>query len=319
MDQLLSQQGARFLRKRNRNMIVEVPEEERIPPHDDFFWLTLGQLGQIVREANIVNMDSRTVLSCIRYTGGLPMEVTRIASLPRTPNDFSSAVLASALADEADTVNDFDSIISWMTELKSRYRLQVERIPLNKVESWRIDEWEIRHETGRYFSVKAFAVRASNREIRFWEQPLIESAKGGVVCFVCQMKQGTLHFLVQGRVEPGNLDAIEMAPTLQCTPGNYDAGRPEAYPPFYELIMQARADQIRYNALQSEEGGRFYHDQNRYLIIEIEPDARLSMPDNYCWMTLRQVKELIRFNNYFNIEARGLIACLAPAGSSSLT
>jgi hypothetical protein len=27
-------------------------------------------------------------------------------------------------------------------------------------------------------------------------------------------------------------------------------------------------------------------------------------------MTIRQLKEFIRFNNYLNIEARGLLACL---------
>ena len=67
---------------------------------------------------------------------------------------------------------------------------------------------------------------------------------------------------------------------------------------------------IRYSALQSEEGGRFYHDQNRYLIIEVDGNQELVLPDNYIWMTIRQMKEFIRFNNYFNIEARGLLSCM---------
>lgn len=318
VDQLQSEQGSRFLRKRNRNMIVEVPEGETVTVHEDFCWLTLGQVSDLLQVNNLVNMDSRTVLSCVRYPDDWPASDSSVAPLPATDGadvrrPFRESVLASAMADERLGVQDFDDIVSWITELKTRYYLEIQRVPLNQVEGWKVTEWEIRHETGRFFSVVAVSVAATNREVQSWEQPLIESAKGGIVCFVCQKKNGLLHFLVQGRVEPGNLDAVEMASTLQCTPGNYDPSRPEMYPPFYDLVMNAKPDQVRYSSLQSEEGGRFYHDQNRYLILELDPEHAVEIRPNYIWMTLRQIKELIRFNNYFNIESRGLAACLGVA------
>jgi oxidase EvaA len=83
--------------------------------------------------------------------------------------------------------------------------------------------------------------------------------------------------------------------------------------------MNARPDQVRSSSVQSEEGGRFYHDENRYLTIELDPDDAVDVPPNYIWMTLRQIKEFIRFNNYFNIESRGLIACLGVAVPASGT
>jgi oxidase EvaA len=36
----------------------------------------------------------------------------------------------------------------------------------------------------------------------------------------------------------------------------------------------------------------------------------LELPDNYIWMTLKQLKEFIRFNNYLNIQARSLLASI---------
>jgi oxidase EvaA len=284
-------------------VIIEIPEGEDVEVQEDFRWLTLGELMELLRIDNIVNMDSRTVLSCVRFgtAGGWK---------PGSSRNFSDDVMLSASSDEGLEENDFDTIVSWITQLKIDYRLEVRRVPLKDIEGWTRDDFEIRHQSGRFFSIIAVAVTASAREVAAWQQPLIRSVKGGVLAFVCQRRRDVQHFLVQGRVEPGNLDAVEMAPTLQCTPANYDADRPDLLPPFYDLVTKATPDRIRYDSVQSEEGGRFYHDQNRYLVIEIPPDASIDLPSNFIWMTLRQMKDFVRLNNYFNIEARGLISCL---------
>ena len=308
VDQLQSEQGARFLRKRNRNIIIEIPEDEPLDIYDDFCWLTLGQIFELLKYDNIVNMDSRTVLSCIRFAG--QDTVLDPSFLKLNLHDFREEVCLSSLADEKMAVNDFDIIISWITYLKTYYELHVRRVPLNQLKDWSCDGTKIAHREHRFFSVIGVSVAASNREVQSWDQPLIESAKGGILCFICQKKNGILHFLVQARVEPGNFDILELAPTLQCTPSNYDPNKPGLRPPFYDLVMNSHESLVRYSTLQSEEGGRFYHDQNRYLIIEVDSNKELVLPDNYIWMTIRQIREFIRFNNYFNIEARGLISCL---------
>jgi oxidase EvaA len=309
VDQLQSEQGSRFLRKRNRNIIIEMKEHDQVELHDDFFWLTLAQIFELLKVPNLVNMDSRTVLSCVRYAN---IEgIVDKSFISRQNNDFHEAVLHSAIAEEHNSVNDFDTIVSWLTHMKTRYELHVYRVPLNQTEGWSSDGVEVKHRNGKFFSVIGVSVSASNREVRSWEQPLIESVKGGIICFLCQKKNDILHFIVQARVEPGNFDCVEMAPTLQCTPSNYDSNNRDLLPPFYDLVMNARTQQVRYNTLQSEEGGRFYHDQNRYIVIELDADQKMELPDNYVWMTIRQMKEFLRFNNYLNIEARGLISCIS--------
>ncbi len=314
VDQLQSEQGARFLAKRNRNVIVLVQDDEPIEVLDGFFWLTLGQLFALLQMDNIVNMDSRTVLSCIRFAGTDNVLPESAPEIPLDPGDeFAAAVHASSCIAEKHSLHTFDALISWLTRMKTTYSLRVKPVPLNQVEGWRFDGNLIRHESGRFFTVMGVEVQIDNREVAAWHQPLIESAKGGMICFLCQKKNGVLHFLVQARVEPGNFDCLEMAPTIQLTPSNYDADRPHTLPPFSSLLLDPGIAKIRYDALQSEEGGRFYHDQNRYLVLELDPAQDLPLPDNYIWMTIRQMKEFIRFNNYFNIEARGLLSCLAPA------
>ncbi len=307
VDQLQSEQGARFLRKRNRNVIVEVDEREVIPVYDDFHWVTLGQIQALLKQENVINMDSRTVLSCIRYHDTVEPDTLEKW---RRGDSFADSVRYSQFADDNAALRTFDEIISWLTGLKVRYYLNVRRVPLDAVEGWVVEADRVHHVQDRFFSVVAVSVLAGSREVSSWSQPLIESAKGGMLCFVCQRKKGVLHFLVQGRVEPGHADSLELAPTLQCTPGNYDAARPDLYPPYYELVSTAPPEWIRYNRLQSEEGGRFYHDANRYMVLEVPPDVEIDVFDNYAWMTLHQIKEFIRFNNYINVEARSLLACI---------
>ena len=67
VDQLQSEQGARFLHKRNRNIIVEVDENEELEVKQNFLWVSLGQIKELLRYPNVVNMDSRTVISCIKF------------------------------------------------------------------------------------------------------------------------------------------------------------------------------------------------------------------------------------------------------------
>jgi oxidase EvaA len=306
VDQLQSEQGSRFLRKRNRNMIVEVDQDESVEILQDFIWLTLGQLFELLLIDNLVNMDSRTVLSCIRFASGAESGDPGRAA----PGDFRESVYVSSTAPDALAVNSMDSMISWLTQMKTQYELTTTRVPLKDVQGWLYDGVQVRHTSGRFFSVVGVSVQASNREVGSWQQPLIESEKGGVLAFVCQKKCGVLHVLAQGRVEPGNFDCIEVAPTLQCTRTNYDPSHPDLFPPFYETVMNARPEQIRYSTLQSEEGGRFYHDVNRYMVVELDKDDAVELPCNYVWMTIAQLKEFIRFNNNVNIEARGLISCL---------
>ena len=65
-----------------------------------------------------------------------------------------------------------------------------------------------------------------------------------------------------------------------------------------------------YDTLQSEEGGRFYHEQNRNMLVEVDDSFPLELPERYRWMTLGQIYQFLRFNNYLNIQSRSLIAAL---------
>ncbi|MEV6236652.1 NDP-hexose 2,3-dehydratase family protein [Lentzea sp. NPDC051838] len=279
-DVLQSEQGSWFFRKVNRNMIVETVDE--IEADDDFRWLTLGQIAALLHDDLTVNMNARSVLSCLPFP------------------DCTPGALFS------DT-----QLLSWFTGERSRRDVRAHRIPLSSVCGWKQGPESVEHEEGRYFRAVAVAVQAGNRERIQWTQPLFEAIGVGVVAFLLRDFGGIPHVLVHARADGGFLDTVELAPTVQCTPRNYAHLSTVDQPPFLGIVLNASPSRIRYEAVHSEEGGRFLNASSRYLVVDTnDTETPLDPPPGYAWASLAQLTELTRHGHYLNVEARTLLACL---------
>lgn len=307
LDQLQSEQGARFLKKRNRNIIIKV--EENIDVLEDFCWLTLGQIKYFMGFDNLVNMDTRTVVSGISYGNHSNQTVNFYNVINTGSSDTGTKFLASELNTDL-SFHSFDDIIHWFTALKAKYDLSVNSIPLRSVGNWVIENDCIRHKENKFFKVIGVNVNIDNREVTSWDQPLIEPVQEGLCAFIVKEIHGVFHLLVQAKLESGNFDVLEMAPTVQCLTGNYRDENSLQNLPFLEYVLNAKPEQVIFDTLQSEEGGRFYREQNRNLLLMAGDDFSIDLPENYAWMTLNQLKTFIKFNNYLNIQARSLISAI---------
>ncbi|MER7759873.1 NDP-hexose 2,3-dehydratase family protein [Streptomyces sp. NPDC097619] len=279
-DVLQSEHGAWFFRKANRNMLVET--EEEVPLDEDFCWLTLGQIGELLTRDNVVNMDARTVLACAPV-----------------PTDGPEALLP-------DT-----DLRSWFTARRSEPEVRAERVPLAEVADWTRGARSIDHVKGRYFRVMAVAVEAGNREVRGWSQPLFEPTGTGTTAFVTRRIGGVPHLLAHAKLEGGFLDRIELAPTVQYTASNHTDRTGPDRPPFLDLVLSADPARVRYDTVHSEEGGRFLNAESRYLFVDAdESQAPLEPPPGYAWVTPGQLRGLAGHSHYVNVQARTLLSLL---------
>ncbi|TCK24516.1 NDP-hexose 2,3-dehydratase family protein [Pseudonocardia endophytica] len=298
-DVLQSEQAAWFYRKRNRNMIVEV--DGPLPVGEDFRWVTLGQLHELCAVDNLVNMDTRTVLA------GMPGGFEGAAGT-------SDRGLADALARSADTaiggLHTTGELLSWITDRQTEPEVRTSLIPLDDVDDWRRAPDRVHRDDEAFFSVVAVDVASPGREVSAWTQPLLEPHGIGRVAMVVARFDGVLHALMHARVEPGYLEAVELAPTVQWTPRAYSSLGLEP-PEFLDVVTAAEGtDRVLFDAELSEEGGRFLHARNRYQIVEVaNPVDDRTTPDHQ-WMTIGQLTGLLQHNNYVNVQARSLVACL---------
>ncbi|MFF5496707.1 NDP-hexose 2,3-dehydratase family protein [Streptomyces aquilus] len=277
-DVLQSEHGAWFHRKRNRNMIVETTGP--VAEHEDFRWLTLGQIHELLRHDNTVNLDARSVLAGLY--------------VPSTPYALHS-----------DT-----ELLSWLAARRSTTPIRSERVPLSGLPGWTRGRFSIDHEDDLYFRTVAVSIWASNREVDHWTQPLIEPRGQGVVAFLTRTIEGVPHVLVQARAEGGFID-VELGPTVQCQPASHAHLPAASQPHFLHVATTAPPSRIRYSALHSEEGGRFLDSVSRYLIVDAdECDAPLDVPPGFRWISRDQLAALTQYSHYVSVQARTLLLCL---------
>ena len=258
-------------------------------------------------------MDSRTVISCIKfgsYSEHSLKLLDKVKSITGIQSQKPDSFLYSVLSAD-NHIHDLQDIIQWITALKFKYELSVSPIGISHMQEWNFDGNVIYHDDNKYFDVIGVRVEIGNREVVSWDQPMVRSAQEGLMAFVVKKVNGIYHFLVQAKLESGNFDVIEMAPTVQCLTGNYRKGKNEYTIPYLDTVLGAPKDKIWYSSYQSEEGGRFFQEQNLNVIVEVGDEFPIEVGENYCWLTLNQMLSFVTYNNYLNIAARSLLSAIS--------
>jgi len=293
-DQIQSEQSSRFFGKRNRNIIIEIDEAEDIsvlPSHD---WMTLQQIKQLMRHDNVVNMDTRTVLSCMQKDD----EEENI-----TYNGTKSLRYPMIMQSE---IHQISQIYHYINNYKMFRDYQVRLIPLFGLTDWHMDANEFLCTKPYSFKLIFCDIEIEGREVKHWCQPLFEAI--GIALFglfIC-VDNGIRQFMVKCRPEIGCFDSIEIGPTVQREHVSHSAS--DVVEEIFIQKLESKTG-IVFDTMLSEEGGRFYHEQNRNVIIEIQKGEVL-LPDGYFWCDYMVLKTLVIINNTLNIQLRNLLSVL---------
>lgn len=304
VDQLQGEQGSRYLRKRNRNVIIEVDEADgdALDRDERFRWMTQGELYGLLARPNLVNMDTRTVLAC----------QPRGMHEPETDaHDGFARALDESAAPGARARHSSEALRAWLASLQEGHALDLETRGLDALEGWHVGDMAIARDDGRYFSVIGVSVTGGTREVPSWEQPLIAHEGFGLNGFVLQRLDGVLHFLVRACLYPGNQFRFELGSTVSRSNAASCFGAPDA-PPYLDMFRDPPRAWTRYDQVQSEEGGRFFHYENRYVLIEVPEDEPVDETPAHRWMTLAQLEAFVAAG-LVNIEGRNLLACLGAS------
>lgn len=292
VDQIQSEQSSRFLGKRNRNIIIEVDENEDIEVLPSHRWMTFSQLKELMKYDNLVNMDTRTVLSCIPAD-----KMEKFAPI----ND--EALKNSINCDDDNTPELYQYINNYKMFDESEGKL----VPLYSLESWETKDNEFVCKYPYSFKVVFCDIEIEGREVTHWTQPLFEATGIATFGLFTCVDNGIRKFLVQAKPEIGCFDKIELAPSVQreyiC------AEKMNAVDNLFDQLVQDKKG-IKFDTVLSEEGGRFYHEQNRNVIIEIDKNDLPELPDGYFWTTYKVLNKLVQVNNCLDIQLRNLLSVM---------
>ena len=212
-------------------------------------------------------------------------------------------------------IHKLDYIIEWFNKKREESDMIVEEIGINDLDKWNIDPntGNVKHESGGFFEV--IGIKASNtfdREVgkKGWTQPMIAKNPGGILGIIMKRINGIPHYLLQAKAEPGNIGKLQLSPTLQATTSNLLKAHGGAKPLFAEYFDDENNPKIIYAKWQSEDGGRFHLKSNYNMIVEINEDEELKIPDSFIWVTLYQIKQLMKIQNFVGPHVRGIISYL---------
>lgn len=299
VDQIQSEQSSRFYKKRNRNIIIYVEDDiEVLPSHK---WMTLGQIKSLMAIDNLVNMDTRTVLSCIPFCN-IELSVDEKKVLKNLFYD-KSLFYSIFNNDEMELSEIYNKINNYkmFSDVKSEF------VKLTDLQNWIISDKEVKCIQPYPYKVIFCSIAIEGREVREWTQPLFAAEGKALFGLFIRERNGKKEFLVKLKHETGCFDIVELAPTVQL-----EAIHLEAFDSVEKLFCEKLKNNkdVLFDHYLSEEGGRFYHEENRNVLIGLETEEIDYFPEEYMWLDFKTLNYLVQFNNVLNIQLRNLLSLL---------
>ena len=177
-------------------------------------------------------------------------------------------------------------IINWLNLVKKKHKLNVRVINLDELKKWKISKEEIYHESKNFFKIIGIQV-VSNFYKKNWYQPIIVQNEVGILGIIKNPK--TKKYLLQAKPEPGNINDLQLSPTVQATESNYKQVHGGKKTKYLEYFVNKK---FLIKSKQSEQGLRYLNKFNTNYLVEIKKKLKLS--NNFKWFSKSELLYLIK-------------------------
>ena len=277
---LQTEQAFRYFNKKNSNIVSYV--SKKINLDDRFRWFSKKEINILLKKKNLINMDTLSVFSSF---------------IKKKKKDFP--------------LNNKKTIAKWKNSLNKKYSLTNKIIGLNLIKNWNLSGKKIFHKTKNYFSVIGIRVKTNQREISDWDQPIIQGSKMAFAGYLIKKYNNTNHYLCRYILKPGSKES-----TYTCS---VNTSKIDGYKRnnnltnfqkklIFNYFINSNGKKV-YDNILSDEGGRFYQSQIRYMAYELDQKKDIKLPESYIWLSQNQVIDLVK-KQQIDIEARLLFGII---------
>ena len=243
-------------------------------------------------------------------------------SINRLEHNLSDDILEFHFESLKDwsSFHNIDYIKMWYRKQVDSSSMTVREVPLSECEKWIVDKHKIYHESGEFFSVKGVEVKSKTREAKGgWSQPIIEQVgkdnplegglptDGGILGIIRKRFDGVPHYLLEAKFEPGNVNLVQLSPTLQATLSNMNAAHKGYTPHYLDYFVNPEKHKVHFRNWLCEDGGRLYNKRNLNMLIEVDEPFEI-INDNFIWMSLYQIRFFIKKYDWVNSHVRGIFS-----------
>ena len=253
--------------------------------------MTIGQIKSLANNHdNLVNMDTRTVLSCIPY-------------------DLANPSFKTPLFNSIFGRDDSERCIDLIKNEQKNVSIS-QLIHLTELKDWIVNDKGIFPKKSFAFHFEFFNVCIEGREVTRWTQPLAVANGKALFALAYIIKDNTMMFLVKIRDEIGCAFGSCFGPTIQ-----FEAPFSKKHfknPIEMKIFEKIQSNDCLVKTTLSEEGGRFYHEENINVICMLDnnfTDAEIS-DSGFVLVTYKTIRRLISKTHLVNIQLRNLLALL---------
>ena len=198
-----------------------------------------------------------------------------------------------------------NKLIDWLNNQKKINKIRIKKKKINLLKDWIFKRNIIFHKSNNFFSIKPFLFQQKNKKIF---QPLIVQKERGILGIVKKKSGGKDYYLLQSKIEPGNINGIQISPTVQATKSNYLRKHGGKKTPFLNYFLKKQKKlKIISKIKLSEQGSRFLKKKNWNILLETNK-LNIPLKKNYCWLTKENIQYLINKRNMLNMDAISVLS-----------
>ncbi len=198
-----------------------------------------------------------------------------------------------------------NKLVDWLRNQKRNNKLKIQKKKINFLKDWIFKNNSIFHKTNNFFSIKPFLINQLKKKIF---QPLIVQKEEGILGIIKQNRQGKDYYLLQSKIEPGNINGIQISPTVQATKSNYLRKHGGKKTIFLNYFLKPKKNfKIISKTKLSEQGSRFLKKKNWNILLENKGKS-FPIKNNFCWLTKENIKYLLNKKNMINMDTISVLS-----------
>jgi oxidase EvaA len=183
-------------------------------------------------------------------------------------------------------------ILSWINGLNKTVYVDIRKTTFASC-GWFYDEasGQIVNPARSFFQIAGFR-QSDGQGRKISEQPIIIQDEIGYLGILCKEFDGVLHFLMQAKIEPGNVNKIQLSQTIQATKSNFTRRHGGTSPAYLDYFLEASSGHtVIVDQIQSEQASRFLGKRNRNIILLLDEGTHVEEGPSHRWLTLAQIKQ----------------------------
>ena len=199
------------------------------------------------------------------------------------------------------------NIDKWLKKKKKTSFLNNKIIALENIKNWKITDLSIDHDRKKFFSIKPFFLSSNVKKLNNTYTPLIIQKEVGILGIIKRKINGNDEYLLQAKIEPGNINKIQLSPTVQATKSNYTKVHGGKATNYINFFLKKKFKILSKFKL-AEQGTRYLTKKNFNYLID-SCNYKIEVKNNYKWIKKKELVQLSKRDNLLNMDTFSIISC----------